>query len=491
LLIQDPNHAEALLLKGVVHTRSECTVGLALVERAVRLDPNSPQAWYNLGVFEGERGALRPALHAYQQAVMYDPLHLGALNNGCELLRRFERFEEALAWADRQLSIQARHWAPMLNRAISLLHLGRLDEAEADFRAALAMDPERPIIAWEMFPLLLSQTRFEEAWACFEKRFACGSLNGVFHYPFSQPLWRGEPLAGRHLLVHNEQGLGDQMMFASVLPELLAEAGKVTIIVMPELVSLFKASFPAARVLPARIGRFAGDNPPPSWLPDLGPIDFQIPLGSLMALRRSSANAFSAPAAYLSPSDEARARWATWAAEAMPRGSGLRVGLCWAANPAVFRFDSARRGARKSMSLEDMAPLAEIHGVQLVSVLNWPIDPMPAAFNGKLLDVSAALSSLEETGALIDQLDLVITVDTAVVHLAGAMGKPVWLLLHDGADCRWGLQDETSYWYRDVRLFRQSTARDWAGVLADVIRALGALAPPPRRRRKPKGAASA
>jgi hypothetical protein len=192
-------------------------------------------------------------------------------------------------------------------------------------------------------------------------------------------------------------------------------------------------------VLPARIGAFAGDHPPPSWLPSLGTVDYQAPIGSLMAVLRRNEDAFADPVPYMQPSDAARARWARFDA-----GSGLKVGVCWASNPALFHHDSARR------------------------VLNWRADPMPAAFQGKLRDVSVRLTSLDETAALIERLDLVITVDTAVAHLAGALGKETWLLLHDFADCRWELEATRSYWYRDVRLYRQATAGDWAGVIARV-----------------------
>jgi len=141
----------------------------------------------------------------------------------------------------------------------------------------------------------------------------------------------------------------------------------------------------------------------------------------------------------------------------------------------LFRLDSSRRAAKKSMALEAMAPLAAVEGVQFISILNWKIAPMPKAFAGRLLDVSTDLKSLDDTAALIGELDLVITVDTAVAHLAGAMGKRVWLLLHDFADCRWSIKGDRSYWYRDMRLIRQTAPGDWAGVIAKAARSLRAL----------------
>jgi len=456
-LIQAPDMASAYLLKSVTHESQDTPVRLALVEQAVALDPTDPEGWYNLGVFHGERDERDQALAAYRRAVLLDPYFADALKNGCELLRRSGEFDTALEWADRQLQTPSDAWPGHLNRAVCLLHMRRFDEAEAAFAEAKRLAPDRPIIDWE---------RFAEAWDDFEHRFACGHLNGVFCYPFAQPLWRGEALAGRHILIHNEQGLGDQLMFASALHDVVAAAGRVTLIAAPELVSLFTASFPTVRVLPALYGAFAGDHPEPPWLNALGPVDFQAPIGSVMAVLRRTPESFSTTP-YLRPSDAARRAWAGF-----DPGPGLKVGLCWASNPAVFRADSAQRAVRKSMRLEAMAALASVSGASLVSVLNWSLDPAPAAFEGQLLDVSNRLRSLDDTAALIERLDLVITVDTAVAHLAGAMGKETWLLLHDFADCRWGLEGDRSYWYRAMALIRQSSAGDWAGVIETVVERL-------------------
>jgi tetratricopeptide (TPR) repeat protein len=471
LLARSPVDARAMLLKSVVHPKTEPAVCLSLVEQAVHLDPENAESWYNLGVFEAERNQLKAALRAYQRAVALDPLHLNALNNGCELLRRFDRFEESLRWADRQLALGQHSWAAHLNRAVSLLHLRRFEEADEAFLTARALEPDRPIVQWERFSLKLFQKEFKPAWESFEQRFACGHLNGVHKYPFVMPEWRGEPLAGKHILIHNEQGLGDQIMFASAVPDVIAQAGRVTLVVVQELVDLFTASFPEARVLAARMGRFAGDHPPPPWLSELGPVDYQLPIGGLMHILRNMPESFADPKPYLRPSDAARARWA----KRVKPTKNLRVGICWASNPALFRFDSSRRAVKKSMSLETMAPLADVEGVELVSVLNWRVDPTPAVFKGRLTDLSAELTSLDDTAALIETLDLVIAVDTSVAHLAGAVGTPCWVLLHDFADCRWTLTDDESYWYRDMALIRQTTAGDWAGVIAETRRRLEGL----------------
>jgi hypothetical protein len=274
------------------------------------------------------------------------------------------------------------------------------------------------------------------------------------------------------LLVHNEQGLGDQIMFACALNEVIDAAAAVTLVVSPELEGLFRASFPKARVFGAFNGRFAGDHPVPPWIAELGTVDYQIPIGGLMHRLRNTAESFRNPRPWMRPSDEARERWKVRASQLWREARKPRVGLCWASNPALFRLDSSRRAAKKSMQLEAMTPLMDVADVDYVSVLNWAIDPVPAPMQGRLLDLSRDLRSMDDTAALIEHLDLVITVDTAVAHLASAMGRPVWLVLHDFADCRWALAGDDSYWYPTIRLFRQTKLGDWAGVIEAVKTAL-------------------
>lgn len=469
---RSPENAPALRSLSALYAATDPVAAEAAAEQAVCLDPLDADAWFLWARSLARRKRLEEAARAYRRCLDIDPAHHGALPAACECIRVLGGFGEALSLAERMLLLGREDWMVQHNIAVCLLHMARFPEARGAFDRSLALSGGAAITRWERFALDLFERRFAAAWAGFETRFAIGELTGVFAYPFPQPLWRGEPLGGKHLLIHNEQGLGDQLMFASALADLPKDIGRLSIVIAPELLDIFRASFPQAEVHPARYGAFAGDHPEPSWLPTLPPVDFQIPIGSLMPILRATDESFADPVAYLRPTEEARSRWA-----ALGMAQGLNVGICWASNPALFRDDSARRARRKSMTIDRLAPLAAIEGVHLHTVLNWSVDPMPEAFRGRLVDHARALTSMNETAALIERLDVVVTVDTAVAHLAGALGKPTIVMLHEFADARWELHSASSYWYPDVRLVRQKTAGAWDGVVGEVADLLRRWAP--------------
>ena len=342
-----------------------------------------------------------------------DPLNVSALGNGCELLRRFDRFDEALDWADRQLALGAESWAAHLNRGVCLFHLRRFDEAEAAYDAARRLDAGAAIIHWEAFPLYLHQERFAPAWAAFEQRFACGDLNGVHCYPFAQPPWRGEPLAGRRVLIHNEQGLGDQLMFASALAEVVDAAAEVT------LICSARAGGAVRRLLPRRAGA-AGPQRPFCRRPPAAALAGGAGADRLPAPDRRP----DAPAAHharelrQSPPLPAplRRRAGPVGRTAAGRRAERRRLLGQQPRPLPRLRFQPRRAVKKSMTLETLqsAGRAWPAPCELVSVLNWRVDPTPPAFVGRLDDLSAELKSLDDTAALIETLDVVVTVDTSV-----------------------------------------------------------------------------
>lgn len=471
----DPDHGPAMLLRAVSCPDDEPVRARALYAAACRHAPHDADAWFNLGVHLEGRRLRTEAVAAYRRALVYSPGHFGALLNGTQLVRIHEYFEEALGLARRLQQVAPEHWAGYAHEAISLQHLGFLDEADEVFEAAFARSPDPTLLHWEHHFSLLAREMFAPAWAKYELRFACSEANGVEDIPFGLPHWNGS--AGGHVLVYGEQGLGDQLMFAGALADLAARVDRVTLAVHPALTRLFAASYPDMAVVPIANGRDEAERQ--AVLQAAGrelPVGSVLPIGSLMARFRNARADFSG-SPYLRPSEESRRFWAERGSA--DRGDGaLRVGLCWASNPAPDRFFSSRRARNKTMPLSIMQRLATRPGIAATAVTNVPLGafrPSAKAIE-RIEDVSADLVDLDRTAALLEKLDLLITVDTGVAHLAGALGVPVWILLHTGGDARWGIRgSESSYWYNSARLFWQQDHGDWDELVDRVGAALDRL----------------
>jgi hypothetical protein len=275
------------------------------------------------------------------------------------------------------------------------------------------------------------------------------------------------------VLLHREQGLGDMLMFASAVPGLIEEGARVHLAMHPGLVRLFQESFPRARVWSSQTVVGAATQPEQPYLRIAGPIDVQAPMCSLGALRMMDGP--PAPRAYLKAPAAEMARWSERLQALAPSRVGeRRIGLVIGARRPLFSDDGMTNHRRKSVPPEMIEALAGVSGARWFALHDresrWMLADIPRL---PVVDLSPWITDLADTAAAIANLDLVVTVDTAVAHLAGALGKPVWLLLWRNADWRWGVDRTDSYWYPDVRIFRQRAAGDWSGVLSDVATALG------------------
>jgi len=480
----DPENAQALHLLGVLaHLAGKQGLALALIEKAVRREPRHAQARYNLGVVLGLLRRHEAALATYREAVALDPLNASALNNLGNMALELNLNEEALAAYDTLLARNPEDANVALARAITLYAMRRFDAAAPAFERALALAPREPRQRWEASHQYLMTGDFVRGWEHYESRFATAQAN-VWCYPYPFPRWQGEPLAAKTLLLHGEQGLGDEIMCASIYPELVAEAGQVLICCQPHLVSLFRDSFPGVRVEPQlRADADAWTRRPVDWLADAPAIDYQIPFASLPRLRRRSLAEFPSHHGYLRAD---AGKTAAWAARLAQLG-GLRVGVCWAANPAIEDPLAARRSRNKSLTLQQLEPLLEVARADFVSLQTWEaaaqVSAAAPAARARILDASTGLGDFSDTAALLMNLDLVITVDTSVAHLAGALGKAVWILLPWQADWRWHAAGTNSEWYPQARLYRQPGFADWATVIAQMradLQTLAQAAPPAR-----------
>lgn len=477
----DPAHGPAHLLRAASLPASEVALIAAHYAAATRLTPLSAEHWFNRGVFLESLGRIHEAMNCYRRAIHLDPLHVGALMNGVQLMRVTESFEEALRLARRLQELDPDGHQGLVHEAICLQHLERLEESDAAFAEAIRRSPDPTLLHWEHHFSHLARINFAEAWEKYEVRFACGDANGVKDMAFPLPRWGGEQ--GQHVLVYGEQGLGDQLMFAAALPELALVCDKVSLAVTPALVDLFKASFPQLAVIAVRNGEDPDECAAVIAVAEAEAeqaVDMVLPIGSLMTHFRNRASDFDGKP-FLRPSSAAQGYWNARVPAPQARQGrdhALKLGVCWASNPAPDRFFSARRAVHKTMPLDAMQPLITRDDVDAIAVTNISLNLFDAdpALKAEVEDISSELTNLDRTAALMQGLDLVITVDTGIAHLAGALGVPVWILLHKSGDARWGKSgSETSYWYESARLFWQDEEGNWADLIKRVNLALDIL----------------
>lgn len=469
----------AHLLRAVSARDTELLLSAASLEAACRYSALDAETWFNRGVTAEGLGQMPLAIDCYRRAHALDPKHIGTLLNGAQLLRVTEHFEEAVMMARRLQYLMPEHPAGYANEAVAAIYLGDIERSDWAFEQAIRLSDDPSLLLWEQHFSLLARQRFTEAWRNYECRFLCTSAVGVDDMVFDLPRWNGDP--GCHVVAYGEQGLGDQIMFASMVNELARDCQKVSLAVSPPLVEVFAASFPNVAVEAVRNGRDPDECA--HVLSVLGkdhPVDACIPLGSLLTRYRNERDAFTG-ATYLRPSKKAASFWKGRFPNSQGDEAGpLRVGLCWASNPAPERFFSARRALHKTMPLSAMSPLIEgLSDAHYVAVTNVSLTQFEGAneFQGKIEDVSAALLDLDRTAALLQSIDLLITVDTGVAHLAGALGVPVWILLHHHGDARWGEPHApNSYWYESARLFWQKEPGDWGELIERVAQEFGSFA---------------
>jgi tetratricopeptide (TPR) repeat protein len=460
---QGQENAPALVGRGatLVALRRYAEALLPL-ERAIQLLPEDAEAYIQRGValLNLERNA--EALESFDQALALRPDASEVLNNRAIALTGTGRLSEALESFIRSAALTGLTAENHINIGIVLKILGRHREAAASFGRALAHKPDDSSAKFALAFQYLALGEFARGWPLYEARFDVQALsNPARHFP--APRWNGEePLAGKTLLVHAEQGLGDVIQFCRYLPLLAAQGASVVFEVMPSLKALLRTLPPAIRLV-------ARGEPLPAF-------DYYCPLLSLPFAFETRLETIPASMPYLTAEPQRTASWME-RLRAIPR---LRVGVVWQGNPVVEKLIWARG---RSIPLAALAPLAHLRGVSLVSLQKGPgIEQLrDVSFADRIVDLHADLDrgpdAFLDTAAVIAGLDLVISSDTSVAHLAGALGRPVWTVLAASPEWRWGLSSSDSPWYPTMRLFRQTTDGDWDAVVAALAVSLQELIP--------------
>lgn len=479
----DPNsspsdEATALNKRGIELARSgRLQEALAQFDKAVALSPGYAEAYNNRALILQDLDRPGDALASLDRTLALTPDNARAHNNRGAVLQDLKRFEEALAAHDEALALKANFAEAQFNKATALHALKRFDEAIAGFENAVALRPDYPEAYQNLGVTLQDEKRLDEAAAAYRKAIAlrpgyaeaysnlgfCELQSGQFaagfrdyearkqlpgapaNRIFMRPEWRGEPITGKTLFVHWEQGFGDTLQFCRFGKIAAARGIKTIMSVQQPLWALLQQLRPAVDIV-------GPDAVPTTY-------DYHCSLMSLPGPLGVTLDALPAEQRYIAADPALSSIWN----DRLPprRGSAKpRIGVAWSGNA------KQKNDHNRSMTLKALSPIfaADAHWISL----QQEVRPGDSALLTELpvTPLGSALTDFADTAALIDNLDLVITVDTSVAHLAGAMGKPVWIMLAYYPDWRWFLEGETSPWYPSARLFRQERSRSWENVVA-------------------------
>jgi tetratricopeptide (TPR) repeat protein len=435
------NLGEILRTTGAIEEAQVC------LEKCIQLNPRFAAAYNNLGEIYRDRKDLKQAAVLYRKAIELDPSDPGPYNNlGIathdlgDPISAIELYQRSLSLREQLGGASDFGYDDTLNNlGTSLLDLRRVEEALITFRKVIALNPGHADAHNNLSHGLLLNGDFAEGWEEYEWRWKSNKFPSL-QRNFSQPLWNGQNIAGQRILIHAEQGLGDSIQFLRYVPLVARLGAHVILECKPELLSLVKEIDGPHEVI-------AFGQP----LPDF---QWQVPMLSLPRAFKTTRDSIPATIPYLH-ADPALVD--AWRKKLGPSNGTLRVGLSWAGNPtqAIDQF--------RSLHLNQLSSLSDVKSVTFHSLQKGyaveQIKSAPPGFN--LIDHSDELSDFSQTAALMMNLDLILSTCTSVPHLAGALGRPVWIMLPFNCDWRWGVSGESTPWYPTMRLLRQEQFGSW------------------------------
>lgn len=463
-----PDYLEAMINLGMALSQagkgeqSRQWLGIARTwfDKALKADPTNIIAMNNIGNVLRQQGKPEEALAYYRQALRLRPDYVQAAINMASSLRDLNRHEEAIESCRAALRLKPDSADARINIGAFLQDLGRHEEAIEHFTEALKFKPSSLDAKWNKSLSLLSLGRYEEGLPLHEIGLGVPHMRG--EYPSPGRRWQGEDLTGKRLLIWSEQGLGDSLQFVRYAALCKAKGARVIMLCPPPLRALFR-NCGFIDLLPERV--------------EEQDYDFHAPMMSLPYIFGTVMETIPASTPYLYISEAARAKWA----DKFTGKESFKVGLVWSGNPRENQLNAHMIDRRRSMNLEMLRPLFDIPGVEFYNLQMGAgaaqIDS--CGLRDRMIDLMPEVKDFEDTGAIVEHLDLVISVDTSVVHLVGAMGKPIWVMSRFDACWRWLQNRPDSPWYPTARIFGQQSPGDWAGVVEHVSMALAEIAKNP------------
>jgi tetratricopeptide (TPR) repeat protein len=436
---------------------------IAARRKAIEVNANNPEDWHRLGTCLGKMGEFGAAIESLRKSVELDPNINGAHHDLVLALSRNGQSEAAEEAAFRRIGM-IKSVDPEMVRPVadSFKAAGKFERATDMWRRIVDADPRCNEAQGQLAMCLITLGDYENGWRLYESRWDCDSFSDNSRRDPSRQ-WGREPVgrpdvAGKTILIYSEQGIGDAIQFVRYAALFAKRGARVIVQCHWPIKSLLEKCAGVRLVYGSR-------EKLPSY-------DWHVPVFSLPHVFGTTIDTIPAEIPYLTV-DPARGKsWAARIASATPAGTRLRVGIAWAGNP------KHKNDANRSIHPDLLAPLADVESVAFFSLQkaneNEKAAMQPA--RPRLIDFTSSLCDFAETAALVEHLDLVICADTAISHLAGALGKPVWTLLPFVPDFRWGLQGSQTPWYPTMRLFRQSEPRDWPGVMGRIVEALNIFA---------------
>jgi Tfp pilus assembly protein PilF len=452
ILSQVPNYPDALHLLGVIASqRGRHDIAINMIQRAITLKPQTAEFHFNLGGIYRSAGNLNESIAQVRRALEINPDMPGAYAILGLTLSEVGQLDEAKEMLSRALERDPNHAGIHLDLGNVHWKMGNHEQALASFSRAIECAPNDPALHWSRARVLLQLGRLSEGWEEFEWRMQFAAMR--LDRGFSQPQWDGTSAAGKTVLLHTEGGLGDAVNFIRLVPPATRRGGRFVLECQPALMSLFQG-IEGVDQLVAR-----GQTLPQ--------FDFHLPLQGLPRILGITLDNIPNKVPYLqAPKD----RVANFAAR-MPNDGKPRVGLVWCGvmyNEVDFR----------TRTLDVFNPLMKLPGIRFYSLQKGEAAAQKPPPGVDWVDFSQELKEFADTAALVTNLDLVISVDTSTAHLAGALAKPVWVLIPTQSDFRWLLDRTDSPWYPTMRLFRQPFGADWSKPLADLEKSLAEFVRP-------------